>query len=363
MNTKVSTKSSILFEALEKVLDKKFNKARIKLMSFLITALYQVKTVKFETLANAFDHSASKESSLRRIQRFMAKFDLDYDLIARIIFTLLPNKPPYRLSIDRTNWKYGSKDINILVLAVNYDGLAFPILFKVEPKAGNSSTQQRIDIINKYIKLFGLDTIDCLLADREFVGERWVNYLNNNRIKYHIRIRNNFWVINPRTGQRTKATWLFNNLKINQFKFHENIVYVNNLLCYISGSKVFDKKGKPELQIVISFNNPQRANTLYKERWQIETAFKGLKSSGFNFEDTHLTDPERVQKLLALVLIAYTLAFIVGIELDKLIPIKIKKHGRRAKSLMVYGLDYITNALFKSDLIKYRECCLFLSCT
>ena len=95
MNTRVSTKSSILFEALEKVLDKKVNKARIKLMSFLITALYQVKTVKFETLANAFDHSASKESSLRRIQQFIAKFDLDYDLIARIIFTLLPNKPPY----------------------------------------------------------------------------------------------------------------------------------------------------------------------------------------------------------------------------------------------------------------------------
>jgi len=66
----------------------------------------------------------------------------------------------------------------------------------------------------------------------------------------------------------------------------------------------------------------------------------------FHFEDTHLSDPDRVQKLFALVIIAFTWAYVVGIALDKLTPIKIKKHGRRAKSLMVYGLDYIANILF-----------------
>ena len=68
-------------------------------------------------------------------------------------------------------------------------------------------------------------------------------------------------------------------------------------------------------------------------------------------EDTHLTESYRVQKLFALVIIAFTWAYIVGIELDKLYPIKIKKHGIRAKSLMKYGLDYITNILFCNDLI------------
>ena len=363
MNTREESTSSILYEALDAVLGKNINKARLKLMAFFIIALNQVRTVRFENLAIAFNHSSKKDSSLRRIQRFMAKFDLDLDLIAKLIFALLPNKPPYRLSIDRTNWKFGSKNINILVLAVTYKGIAFPILFKVEPRAGNSSTQQRINIINNYIKLFGLSTIDCLLADREFIGELWIDYLNVNKIKYHIRIRNNFWVTMPRTGKIVKASWLFNQLKINEFRFHENIVLINNVLCYISGSKVYDKKGTPELQIIISFNNPQRANTLYKERWQIESAFKALKSSGFNLEDTHLCEASRVQKLFALVLIAYTWAYVVGIELDKLSPIKIKKHGRRAKSLMRYGLDYITKILFCNDLTKLKMCCEFLSCT
>lgn len=72
------------------------------------------------------------------------------------------------------------------------------------------------------------------------------------------------------------------------FQQHQFNQFIFNTLYYISGSKVFDKDRKHELQIIISFNNPQKANTLYKERWPIESAFKGLKSSGFNFEDAHL---------------------------------------------------------------------------
>jgi len=74
-----------------------------------------------------------------------------------------------------------------------------------------------------------------------------INKANRNKIIYHIRSRNSFWVIMPRTGKRVKASWLFNPLKINEFRFHENIVLVKNVLCY----KVYDKNGVPELQIII----------------------------------------------------------------------------------------------------------------
>jgi len=84
-----------------------------------------------------------------------------------------------------------------------------------------------------------------------------------------------------------------------------------------------------------------------------------LKSSGINLEDPHLTQADRVQKLFALVIIAFTWAYIVFIALDKLIPINIKKHGIRAKSLIRYGLDYITNIPFCNDSIKFKECCIF----
>ncbi|MDR2145638.1 MAG: hypothetical protein LBE91_04150 [Tannerella sp.] len=53
--------------------------------------------------------------------------------------------------------------------------------------------------MNRYIRLPGDETVDCLLADREFVGEEWVACLNRNNIRYYIRIRENFHVDNQQT--------------------------------------------------------------------------------------------------------------------------------------------------------------------
>lgn len=363
MNTSIESKNSILLSTLSEIFGDKMNLARIKFFGLFICALCKVQTVCFEKLATAFDTDAKVESSLRRIQRFMSEYMLDTKLIARFVFSMLPHKGPYRLTMDRTNWKFGKTNINILVLAVVYKGVAFPLLYKMMPKFGNSSTAERIGLVDQFIELFGLQCIDCLLADREFVGQKWLAYLNSNHIRYHIRIRENFWVDIPRNGHRVKASWLFNYLSINQFEFHHGIVSINGQLCYLSASKVKNHKGQPELQIIVSFNKPEEAQSLYKERWQIESAFKALKSSGFNIEDTHLTDIDRISKMLALIIFAFTWAYLAGIYLDAIRPIEIKKHGRRAKSLFKYGLVFIANALFSNDINKFIDCCKFLSCT
>ncbi len=134
MNTRFDSKISNLSNILAQAFEHKINKARIKFISHFILALNQACSVNFIKLAKMFDSKASTDSSVRRIQRFIADYNLDINLIA--IISLLPTKPPYQLSMDRTDWKFGSLHINILVLAINYKGLAFPMIFKVLPKAG-----------------------------------------------------------------------------------------------------------------------------------------------------------------------------------------------------------------------------------
>lgn len=363
MNTRIESKISVLNDTLVKIFGGELNLARIKFIGLFIIALSKVQTVTFEKVAVAFENEAYTLSSLRRIQRFMAGYVLDRDIIARLIFALLPHKPPFRLALDRTNWKFGDKNINILVLGVVYQGVAFPVLFSTMNKFGNSSTAERINLMERYIRLFGIDSIDCLLADREFIGEEWIAYLNNYKIRYHIRIRENFYVIIPRNGHKIKASILFHQLKINQFTFYQKIVKVNNQLCYISGSKVTGRDGKPELQIIISFNEPGESKTLYKQRWQIESAFKALKSSGFNIEDTHLTNLDRIEKLLSLVLIAFVWTYKIGIYLNSLKPIPVKKHGRKAYSFFKFGLNSLAKVINTNDLEKLKNYCDFLSCT
>src|SRR5690554_4351099 len=91
-----------------------------------------------------------------------------------------------------------------------------------------------------FIDWFGKDCIDCLLADREFVGKEWLGFLNENKIRYHIRIRNNF-----------------------------KVYCLKGQYCYLSGMKTV-KDGKLDFCIVVSFNKPEESLLKYRERWQIE---------------------------------------------------------------------------------------------
>jgi len=162
IETKVDCKGTQLISILGQTLSDKMNLCRIKFLGMFICALCKVQNVCFVRVAAAFDSEAKSESSLRRIQRFMASYVLDTDMVARLIFQLLPHQPPYRLAMDRTNWKFGESNINILCLAIVYQGVAFPILITMLDKRGNSHTKERTEIMERYIKLFGRDTIDCL---------------------------------------------------------------------------------------------------------------------------------------------------------------------------------------------------------
>lgn len=361
--TNTSAKSNELNSVLSSHFQGKINLARLKLISHFIIALCKVQTVTFEKLANAFESSADSKSSLRRIQRFIAAYTLDADIIARFIFNLLPKKDKLILSIDRTNWKFGQTNINIFMLGIVYKGVAFPLLFTMLDKRGNSNSKERIDLVNRFIRLFGKDAIQSIVADREFIGDSWLEFLNRNEIKYYIRVRNNFKVELPHKNKTIKAWHLFNAYRVNEFVYYSKIVRINGQLCYLSGCKLQTKNGKQDFLIIVSFKKPDKAMEYYKDRWQIEMCFKAMKSSGFDIENTHLQDIKRIEKLILLVMMAFVWCYKVGIYLNQINPIKVKKHGRMAKSIFKYGLDYIAAVLLNPVNQNNMNLTKFLSCT
>jgi hypothetical protein len=348
-DTNQDSKSKQFCKVLEEALEKngsKFNKARIELMGMVIIALCKVQTVSFHKLALAFETESKSESCLRRLQRFIGGFNLCSDIIARLIFGLLPKKTELQIIIDRTNWKFGKQNINIFMLAVAYRGVAFPLIFSCLNKQGNSNCEERIVLIKRFINLFGKDCIDCIMGDREFVGEEWIRFLNLEHLRYYIRIRNNFMVYLPRKNTTIPVKWLFSALKKGDILHYHRIVKINGEYCYLSATLSHKRGEKPELLIIISYNKNEQSFLNYKERWQIECCFKAMKSSGFDIENTHLKNLDRIEKLLCLVMIAFVWSYKVGDYLDQNIKsICIKKHGHRAKSVFKYGLEYIASTL------------------
>lgn len=145
----------------------------------------------------------------------------------------------------------------------------------------------------------------------------------------------------------------------------ESISWSGSSVCLVeTASNAWSQTGRPEPQILVSFCRPEEALPAYKERWTIETMFKGLKSSGFNIEDTHMVHINRIEQLFGVVIIAYTRAYLVGIAANlKVKAIRILNNGRRAISLVKYGLIFIADTLlnpFRPTKINVFD---FLSCT
>ena len=127
---------------------------------------------------------------------------------------------------------------------------------------------------------------------------------------------------------------------------------------------MLDEHHKAVFLIIISYNKPEQTAKYYGQRWQIETLFKGLKTIGFNMEKTHLTELDRIEKLLSLVMIAFLWCYLVGDFLDKNIKvIKNKTHRRKEISIFRYGLNYIAAFLLNTCRNTKFNIFQILSCT
>lgn len=249
----------------------------------------------------------------------------------------------YYLTFDRTNWQWGKRDINILMLAVVYKGIAVPVYWMLLNKKGNSNTRERIALLKRFIREFGKGRIIKFLADREFVGEKWFNWLQSEGIDFAIRVKKNTRVTNGR-GCFVQARHLFRTLKPGETLVLAGARKMTGAAVYLSALRLDDG----ELLIVATAKPCVDAIETYALRWQIETLFGCLKSRGFNFEDTHVTDRRRIKRLLVVAVIAFCWAHRVGEwQHGQVKPIKIKKHQRPAKSIFRLGLDIINEALFQ----------------
>ena len=311
--------------------------ARIKFLALFLVALFRVRTVNLAELAGAFRNRAKAESNSKRLKRFFSQFEVNEDEIARVVVALAGIPEPWTLSLDRTNWSFGTVHFNILMLGVVHEGIAFPLLWTMLDKQGNSNSSERMDLLDRFEKLFGHIKVDCLTADREFIGQEWFSYLLLSRLPFRIRIRYS-QLISSQTGKtRLKGCDQFLALIPGQVKILSQKRWVSKRKLHVIASRLPDG----ELLILVTDSRPETALNDYARRWGIETLFGALKTRGFNLEATHFRDSHKLSKLLALLAIAFTWAMRAGLWLHHQKPLQLKSHGRLERSFFRLGLDFL----------------------
>jgi len=183
--------------------------------------------------------------------------------------------------------------------------------------------------MERFLTLFGPQSITCLFADREFVGVKWFGYLIDHHIDFRIRIK---WQQpsfqlprNPRF-RRKSLSWLTRGGY--QVLSGKRQLWGHSL--YIIGLKMADGG-------IGDYRHPRptrnRGWLIIKNAGKLKPCSAGLKTRGFWFGSHPYHWPETTRKLLAFLAIAFCWSHLVGEWLHEVKPITLKNHGRPAQSL------------------------------
>lgn len=318
----------------------KGNKARTDCFIKMLLALFAVKTVNLREIAVAFMSPVQIDSRYKRVKRFFAQIKFERACIARWLFKLFfTSDSKVYLTIDRTNWFWGKAKINVLMLAIAYEGLAIPIYWRLLNKAGNASAEEHQSLIAYFIKALGKECIIGVLGDREFASGALFKWLNTYQIPFYIRIKDNAQVL-IRKKKYCQAKKLFSDLSPKTTKAFMMTVWLFKEKVYLAGSR--SERG--ELMVVATNQMPTNAIAIYLRRWEIESLFQSLKTRGFRFEDTHLTQLERIDTLMVLLVFGFVWAHKIGEwrALNKPIVLnRYRTNHRPQYSYFRYGLEYL----------------------
>ena len=311
------------------------NLARKKFMSQFTLGLIQSRNVQFCQVAQHLNDEAKVACNEVRIQDFFREVDLDYSCVAMLLLSLLPKDKKLRLCIDRTEWDFGIHQVNILMVVVGYRDLTVPLYWEMlDNNSGNSSCQQRNDLLGLCIDLIGAKRIGLVIGDREFVGHQWLKYLKDRGVSFVMRLPKHHTIHRWDGRVQTVAT-----LALRENKpltlcdcLVDGIVGHVWVMLLEDGDYLF-LFGTVEVKFI---------GQLYRKRWSIEVCFQNMKKRGFDLEDTHLQDNEKLKKLVALVSIAYAFCASLGIYYhQKIEKIRVKNHGYKANSFVRKGIDLI----------------------
>lgn len=303
------------------------NLARVKTLSMMILALLEGRDIRLSVLSRYFILTRAKaDSSFKRMQRFIREVSIPQDRIARIVLAVMGfgEKEKLTLIFDRTNWKFGKTHINFLFLTVAHKGISIPIFWKVlrDKKQGNSSYLDRIELMERFIKVFGASHIECILGDREFVGKCWIMWVRRMRLPYLMRLPEISTYITNGQGLPVKAGDLFRGLRKGGQRSigYCQIGIVEPYKSEVTVLRIMDN----ELVVLLHSERLENPPAKYLERWQIETMFRAFKTSGFNLESTHVSEPNRLSQLMGVLVLAFCFAYRAG----KIVSAKKKSQKR-----------------------------------
>ena len=181
--------------------------------------------------------------------------------------------------------------------------------------------------MEELLKALPVEQVDFIAMDREFHGKKWLSWLDEKNLTFVLRVKSNT-LVNGKSARDYKCS-------------ARDPKSIWGMSLYF-GLKHVNSKRTNDLYVVSNHLKPITALKAYRRRWGIEVVFGHFKKKGFNLEDTHITEAERIDRLIAVLTLSFFYCFGWGMILKKTASKTSKLHR---KSHFRLGLEQIAKAI------------------
>lgn len=250
-----------------------------------------------------------------------------------MVFFLLDTKFKVKyLTLDGTSWELGGQKIHVLTLCVLYKGVSIPIWWKDLGHKGVSSQEERELFMKEVLQRYNLEGM-ILLADREYIGEKWFVFLRNKGIHFIIRLKKDIYrhfvdtELNPIEGQSGRYKSFQKKRYSHLYRLANSVKYQNTgvakhiriegevfLFVMYKNPNSQAKEEDTMLFFLTSLSKKEQAIKNYPLRWTIESCFKHLKSNGFNLESMNVKGEFKQYLMITILVFLYTFSIVEGLN-------------------------------------------------
>lgn len=343
-----------------------YSRSCVQNLFIFVGCIIQGKTINLYDLRDEVGKLTEKyksktESHYKRLTRFLVSFSIGNLWASVLAFGLeLLDQNDWSLCyLDATEWNIGKFSLHVLVLAIDYQGVAIPIYFQVYAHKGVLSEEKRVIFLEKAAIHLNLQA-KTVIADREFIGNDYFLKFQELDINFISRIRKQMYKSNI-LGNRT-----YDSIKKKALKKGKasTLIEINNLkfrLWIVKNTR--QDTNEPLVYMLTNILHKRNIPDLYRLRWRIEYLFKHLKTNGYNLEDLRITDLNKIRLLLSMLVLAYILAILTAINERKTKPVKKKTYQTQKKYDLVSVFKQGQSLLKQSfiSLSRFLDIILFIN--
>ena len=309
------------------------------------------------------------ESNYQRLIRFFQLDDSEKASLTKSLlclsFCMLNQKSckPKYLTLDGTSWEYGNKKIHLLTLGIVISGISVPIWWEDLDKKGTSNFEERKSLMERACELYDLSGM-ILLADREYIGERWFKYLKGKGLGFVIRLKKGIYkeyIDTQRSGSDKNfkhQKWRYRGMEQEAQKgtykscgVAKEVKILGEKYTFVVFKNPKTDAEEPLVYFLSTLKKKVQIVKAYPIRWSIETCFKHLKTNGFNLEAMNFKKSSKIKLMLGIVTFLYAMCIGRGwlqYKTFKKSDWKTYKDGKVSLAISVFkkGLSYLAAKMY-----------------